>query len=127
MKLLNIINELTVIDVSKSINFYNKYFQFEVEETAGNPITWVRMKKDNCLIMFESYEEVCKEIEHYPKKVETSNLIKFKYSDKDELFRLYNKLSNDNIEFFMQWKSTEYGSVEFGIFDPDKNLIILSS
>ena len=126
MKLLEIINEFTVNDIKKTIDFYNKQLGFEILETDGNPISWVKMRKDGYSIMFENYEEVCKEIVNYPKKSTNSNLIKLKYNDKDELLNLYNKLLNEKIKFFMKWKSTDYGSIEFGILDPDENMIILS-
>lgn len=126
MILLDIINEFTVESVDKSIEFYSKYFGFEVEETDGNPITWVRMRKDTCFIMFENYAVVCKEFDNYPVKVNTSNLVKFKYDNREELVNLYNKLVNDKAEIFMELKETEYGSYEFGVIDPDRNMIIVS-
>ena len=126
MELIEIVNELVVKDINKTIEFYKKYLTFEIIETDGNPITWVKMKKDNCTIMFETYEEVCNEIKNFPKMTETSNLIKFKYDNETVLMTLYNKLRDDNIPLFMEIKKTEYGSIEFGIFDPDKNMIIIS-
>lgn len=84
------------------------------------------MKKDNYRIMFESYEEVCKEIKNYPTKTKTSNLIKFIFNDKEEQYELYKLFLDNNIKIFMDLKNTEYGSTEFGIFDPDENMIIIS-
>lgn len=126
MELLEVINELVVKDINKTIEFYEKYLNFEIIDTDGNPISWAKMKKDECFIMFENYEEVCKEIKNYPNKTETSNIIKFKYANEQILMNLYNKLCDDNIHLFMELKKTEYGSIEFGVFDPDKNMIILS-
>lgn len=126
MELLEIINELVVDNIDKSVDFYKKYFSFQVIEKDGTPISWVKMKKDNCVIMFESYKQVSKEIDNYPKKAIPYNLIKFKYKDKAVLSNLYTKFQNDNINFFMKWTNTEYGNIEFGIFDPDENMIIIS-
>ena len=44
----------------------------------------------------------------------------------EELEKLYNELLKHNVGIFMEWKKTEYGSVEFGILDPDDNMLILS-
>lgn len=126
MELVEIVNEFTVNDVEGSIKFYNKYFDFETVQTDGNPITWVKLKKDNCIIMLESYNEVCKEIENYPRKVESSNLVKFKYKSREHILGLYNKFVNNDIKMFMELKETEYGSVEFGVIDPDGNMIVIS-
>ena len=104
----------------------NDIVNFEVVEIEENPITWAKLKKDNCTIMLENYNEVCKEIKNYPKKVKTSNLIKFKYSIKQIVQDLYNNVINDNIEIFMELKETKYGSIEFGVIDPDGNMIIVS-
>ena len=127
MQLLEVINEFVVNDINKTIDFYSKYLNFEIVETDGKPITWIKMKKNNVTIMFETYEAVCKEINNYTKKTETSNIIKFKYNNKEIVNKLYNIICNNNIEIFMPLEEKPYGSIEFGIFDPDKNLIIISS
>ena len=101
MRLIEIINELVVTDIEKTINFYKEYLGFEVIEQDGDPIVWVKMKKDD-------------------------STIKFKYDSIEELKKLYNGLLDRNVEIFMEWKETEYGSVEFGILDPDGNMLILS-
>lgn len=75
MAIINIINEFTVKDIKKAIKFYEDSFNFEVVETDGNPITWVQMKKGNVVIMLEDYKEVIKEIDKFPIKTNTSNLI----------------------------------------------------
>ena len=127
IELLEIINEFTVSNIDTSIKFYTNYFNFELIETYGNPITWSKLKKDNCTIMLESYNEVIKEIENYPKKVPSSNLIKFKYQNHKQVLNIYNNLLKDNINLFMKLKETDYASVEFGVYDPDNNMIIVSS
>ena len=127
MQLLEVVNEFVVNDINKTIDFYSKYLNFEIVETDGKPITWIKMRKDNVTIMFETYESVYKEINNYPKKTETSNIIKFKYNNKEIVNKLYNIMCNNNIEIFMSLEEKPYGSIEFGIFDPDRNLIIISS
>ncbi len=124
--MIEIINEFVVNDINKTIDFYKKYFGFELIDVDGNPITWCKMKKDNCYIMFEKYREVYNEIPNFPEKTFSSNLIKFKLNSKDEVENLYKKIKKDQIATFMELKNTDYGSLEFGILDPDKNMIILS-
>lgn len=129
MKLTNIINELTVNNMKESIEFYKENFGFEIEltEQATEPYTWVQMNNGKLRIMFEDYKTVCKEIKNFPEKTYSTNLIKFKYDSKKYIKELYNKLKEKNIEIFMELKETDYGMTEFGILDPDKNRIIISS
>ena len=127
MSLVNIVNEFVVNNIEKAIEFYKDNFNFEIEETDGNPVTWVQMKKDNIIIMFEDYKEVCREIHGFPTKNITSNLIKFKYDSSKEVEQLYKDLKEKSIGLFMDLKQTEYGTLEFGVFDLDKNMIIVSN
>lgn len=124
--MIEIINELVVDDINKSIDFYKKYFDFELVETDKNPIVWCKMKKDSCYIMLEEYKEVCNEIPNFPEKSTSSNLIKFKLISRDTVENLYKKAKENNIIIFMELKDTYYGSLEFGVLDPDKNMIIIS-
>lgn len=127
MAIINIINEFTVKNIDKAVKFYEDSFNFEVEETDGNPITWVQMKKGDVIIMLEDYKEVIKEIDKFPIKTNTSNLVKFKYDNIEEVEEIYKNSKKKDIEFFMELKQTEYGTIEFGIFDLDKNMIIVSN
>lgn len=127
MAIINIINEFTVKNIDKAVKFYEDSFNFEVKETDGNPITWVQMKKGDVIIMLEDYKEVIKEIDKFPIKTNTSNLVKFKYDNIEEVEEIYKNFKKKDIEFFMELKQTEYGTIEFGIFDLDKNMIIVSN
>lgn len=124
--MFEIINELVVNDINESIEFYKEYFDFELLETDKVPIAWCKMKKDNFFIMFEEYEEVCSEIPNFPKKTVSSNLIKFKLNSRSSVEDLYKKSKENHIAIFMELKDTSYGILEFGILDPDKNMIIVS-
>ena len=127
MAIINIINEFTVKNIDKAVKFYEDSFNLEVEETDGNPITWVQMKKGDVIIMLEDYKEVIKEIDKFPIKTNTSNLVKFKYDNIEEVEEIYKNFKKKDIEFFMELKQTEYGTIEFRIFDLDKNMIIVSN
>lgn len=123
---MKIINELLVSDVNKSIKFYKDFLAFEIVETTGNPINWVRLKNENAELMIEEYKSAMKEFTKFPPKVNSSNLIKFKYNNKEEVRIIYNKMLNNNIKIFEHLKETDYGITEFAILDCDNNIIIIS-
>lgn len=127
MSLNSIVNELVVEDIQKSIKFYEENFKFKIELTDGSPITWVQLEKDGIRIMLEDYNSVKSEIKNYPNKVNTSNLIKFEYSNLKEIEEIYNIAKQNDVGFFMNYTKTDYGKVEFGVFDPDKNMILISA
>ena len=127
MSLNNIINELIVSEVEKSIEFYKNNFGFVVEFSEGNPVTWAQLKKDNLVIMLEDYNEVRKEIINYPEKVNSSNLIKFEYGSVEEINNLCDVLKENGVMFFLKYKETDYGKIEYGIYDLDNNMIIISA
>lgn len=127
MSLNSIVNELVVEDIQESIKFYEDNFKFKIELTDGTPITWVQLEKDGIRIMLEDYSSVKSEIKNYPSKVNTSNLIKFEYTNIQEVEEIYNIVKQNNVSFFMDYTKTDYGKVEFGIYDVDKNMIIISA
>ena len=127
MALNNIINELVVSNVSDSVKFYENNFGFILEDSFGEPIIWAMLKKDNVVLMFEDYNEACNEMNNYPPKVNSSNLIMFEYSDQESAKNLYNLLKENNVEFFKDYTETDYGKIEFGIYDLDKNMILVSA
>ncbi len=126
MSLINIINELTVSNINDSLKFYKEIFDFEIEYTDGNPITWVQIRRDNMRLTLEDYQTVKKEINNFPLKVISSNLIKFEYDNLDEFKTLYNNCKTHLCSFFMDYTETQYGKIEFGILDLDKNMILVS-
>ena len=95
--MIEIINEFIVNEINKTIDFYKEYFDFKIVETDGNPITWCKMKKGDCYIMFEEYREVCNEIPNFPEKVSSSNLIKFKLSSRKDIEILNKKIKDNHI------------------------------
>ena len=127
MSLINIINELTVSNVANSIKFYEDNFGFAVEFTEGTPVTWAQIKKDNLIMMLEDYNVVKNEIEQYPEKTNSSNLIKFEYSSVEEVKNLYSTLKKQGVSFFTDYTKTDYGKVEFGVYDLDNNMILISA
>ena len=51
----------------------------------------------------------------------------FEYSNANEVKSLYEKLKSNNVEFFEDYTETDYGKVELGIYDIDRNMIIISA
>ena len=127
MSLVNIINELAVSNVANSIKFYEDNFGFAVEFTEGTPVTWAQIKKDDLIMMLEDYNVVKNEIEQYPEKTNSSNLIKFEYSSVEEVKNLYSTLKKQGVSFFNDYTKTDYGKVEFGVYDLDNNMILISA
>ena len=126
MGLVNIINEFIVTDVSKSIKFYEENLGFSTVATDGNPITWAELENGKMTIMFNSYDDVKSSISGYPTKTNSSNLIMFEYDNSDEIKHIYSNLKAKNLEFFTDYTETDYGKIEFGIYDLDKNMILFS-
>ena len=126
MSLVNIINEFIVTDVSKSVKIYEENLGFSTVATDGNPITWAQLENGKMTIMFNSYDDVKASISGYPAKTNSSNLIMFEYDNPDEIKQIYNTLKAKNLEFFNDYTETDYGKIEFGIYDLDKNMILFS-
>jgi len=127
MSLTNIINEFVVEDVSKSIKFYEDNFDFSVDFTDGDPVNWAQLKKDNYLLMLVEYNTAKDEINRLPEKTNSSNLIKFEYSSLQEIKDIYNNLKKNNVEFFADYTEMDYGKAEFGVYDIDKNMILVAA
>lgn len=123
MKLLEITNEFVVDNLDTSIEFYKDLLDFELIERT---FSWAKMQKDVVTIMFETYEEVCREFEDYPKKADPFNLVVFRYDNRGEVEALYKKFLTSENMLFSSLTETDYGSIEFGILDPDYNRIIIS-
>lgn len=126
MSLINIINELPVSNVKNSIDFYKNVFDFEIEYTDGNPITWAQIRKDDVRIMLEDYATVKEEINNFPEKVKSCNLIKFEYDNYNEFKCLYDNCRINLCSFFIDYNETNYGKIEFGVLDIDNNMILIS-
>lgn len=75
--------------------------------------------------MLEDYNEVTKEIKNFPKKTNSSNLIKFEYNNLDEFNTIYKKYKDNSCLFFKEHAKIEYGKIEFGIFDFDNKLVYI--
>ena len=127
MSLINITNELIVKDLDASIKFYQDIFGFEIEDTSGAPINWVQLKKDNVRIMLEDYKNIKELFNNNIEKTNSYNQIILDYDNLKEAKEIYNKLKESNIEFFIDYYEASYGKAEFGIYDPNRNMILISA
>ena len=120
--------ELIVSDVKKSVEYYHKYFGFVVDMFAPNEEnpSWCQISNNGIKIMMQDFEETKKEMKEFPDKLSSSNLILLKYDNYDKFKEIYDLLNNNKIDLFMNIRETEYGTFEFGVFDPDKNMIVVS-
>ena len=127
MSLISITNELIIKNLDESIKFYQDMFDFEIEDTSGNPINWVQLKKDNIRIMLEDYKNTKELFNNKIEKTNSYNQIILDYDTLKEAKEIYKKLKDNNIEFFVDYYEAEYGKAEFGIYDPDRNMILVSA
>ncbi|NDV96787.1 hypothetical protein D0T84_18010 [Dysgonomonas sp. 521] len=129
MKLVDLVPEFIVKDISKSIEFYQNSLNFEVEFAAPDepPYTWAQLKIGDRRIMMQDHKETQNEISEFPNQLSSTALFVLKYDNVDKAKTLYNSLQNKGVQFFSDLKETDYGTVEFGIFDPDNYRIIISA
>lgn len=124
---MKIINELLVDDINKSINFYKYILGFEVIDTVGEPIEWVKIHYGETELMMELYESAKEEFASLPSKTLSTNLIMLKYENNEEIDSIYKKVKDNNIRVFNDLKETDYGTKEFVVMDPDSNILIISN
>ncbi len=123
---MKIINELLVNDINNSIKFYIDFLEFKICETTGDPVNWAKLKNGSSELMLEDYKSAINEFPNFPPKVKSSNLIKFKYDNIDEIRKIYNNVIDNNVKIFNDLKQTDYGTTEFAVLDCDENIIIIS-
>ena len=125
--LKELVIELVVKDICESVNFYSKYLDFKIDMKSpdNDSYTWCQLSNNNFKIMMQDFEETKNEMIKFPKELSSSNIILLKY-DLDKLKEIYNLVIKDEIDIFMNIRNTEYGTTEFGILDPDNNIIIIS-
>ena len=75
--------ELIVKDIKKEVDFYHKYFNFNIEMAFPNneDFTWVQLSNGNIKLMLQDYEETKKEISTLPNESSPTNIILLKYDN----------------------------------------------
>ena len=125
--LKDLVIELVVKDIYKSVDFYSKYLDFKINMKAldKDSYTWVELSNNNFKIMMQDEKETRNEMINFPKELSSSNIILLKY-DLNKTKEIYEVTIKEGITLFMDIRNTEYGTTEFGILDPDNNIIIIS-
>ena len=127
MGLARIINELVVSSVADSVKFYVDNFGFVEDASEGNPMLWAQLKNGSSLLMLEDYDSAQMEMPNFPKKTKSSNLLMLEYDNSGEVANLYEDLTRKGVKFFKDYEETDYGKVEFGVYDLDGNMILVSA
>lgn len=109
---------LMVADVNKTIDFYKNILGFETIITLPEEGTfqWAMMKNGNVELMFQSKENLSKEIPELESKEIGGSLTL--YIDVADIKALYEKVK-DKVTKVQDMHTTFYGSQEFAIKDID--------
>ena len=128
MKLLSMTPELIVKDVSKTIEFYEKNLGFAVSLKVpedGEPV-WAELKNGELRFMVQKWEDTIVEM---PKLSDRHSggitIFVFRLSTTLEVRKIAETFT-DGYDVLLPLRVTEYGTVEFGISDPDGYLVIFS-
>lgn len=117
--------EFVVNDINKSSSFYTKYLGFEVEFTEYEPVSWMQLKNGNTRIMLVTYDYAKDDIKGFKEFTNLTNLYKFRYESLDQIKEIYEKMKNDNKDIFLDLRRADY-RYEFGVYDEDKNMILVT-
>ncbi len=122
---MEIVIEFVVSDIYKAASFYTKYLGFEIEYTEYEPVSWMQLKNGNTIIMLVTYEYAKKDIEGFKEYTQSTNLYKFRYDEVDKIKEIYEKLKKDNRNIFLDFRKADF-RYEFGVYDEDKNMILIT-
>ena len=98
-----------------------------VKLAEGEPLSWVQLDGDGAILMLQDYDEAKKEISSIPKKTSSSNLIRFEFDNARIVEDIYASLKRDGADIFIDFTKTDYGKIELGVYDLDRNMIIVSA
>ena len=129
MKLKALVPEFIVSNLDKSISFYEDALHFKLEITAPDvaPFTWAQLQLGDFRIMMQDHYETKREISDFPSILGSTVLFVLKYDDLEVAKAMYTELQRKGIQTFIEYRETDYGTVEFGIVDPDGYRIIISA
>lgn len=122
---MDTIIEFVVSDINRASLFYTKYLGFEIELTEYEPVSWMQLKNGNTRIMLVTYDYAKDDIEGFKEFTCSSNLYKFRYDSLDEVKEIYEKMKNDNKDIFLDLRRADF-RYEFGVYDEDKNMILVT-
>jgi uncharacterized glyoxalase superfamily protein PhnB len=125
---MKIIPEFIVKDISKSIDFYQNNFGFKLDNFVPEnpPFIWVQLSLDDTKIMLQDLQETIRELKDFPNTISSTPMFVLKFDDKDYAKKLYQTFKAKDIQFFMDLTETDYGTIEYGILDPDNHKLLIS-
>ncbi|HBY21549.1 MAG: hypothetical protein A2Y24_06075 [Clostridiales bacterium GWE2_32_10] len=127
MKIKEIVPELVVKSVQRSIEFYKSELGFTVDEIAPNENSpkWARLSNNNFNIMLQEYDEAKAEIPLLGNKITSTVLIVIRIELKNDVKELYENIKS-KLEIAIEMRETDYGTIEFGLKDPDGYILLIS-
>ena len=129
MKLLSMTPELIVKDVSETIEFYEKNLGFTVslKVPEDDEPVWAELKNGELRFMVQKWDDTIVEMPRLSARQRGGiTIFVFRLSTTSEVRKIA-ELFTDGYDIPLPLRTTEYGTVEFGISDPDGYLIIFSS
>lgn len=128
MQLNQLVPELVVDDVNASIEFYTRKLGFEVVlkvPEEGKPV-WAELKNGETSLMLQETKETFGEIPLISdRKTGGTTLLVFRLVTSQQVRQIWSSLST-NSQVVLPLRETDYGTVEFGITDPDGYVIIFA-
>lgn len=128
MNINQIIPELIVNNINEMIFYYQQYFDFILDATdpEDGEITWAQLSNGSSTIMMQEIEVTKLEIPELNYRIIGTDLLMFKLSSAKEVKTLYSRFKPNESSIYMELHTTEYGSCEFGVKDPEGRYIIIS-
>lgn len=129
---MNIVPELGVLSVLESVRFYTDLFEAKLLESVPDDnggFIWAEIDVYGSSLMFEEVNTLLSEFIGIDASSFSSlkGCIVFRVSGKEMVKNIYEKVCLRKVRIAMEWKETDYGTTEFGIYDLDENIILLSS
>lgn len=130
--MMTIVPELGVNSVSNSVAFYLEIFGAKLLESVPddeNGLIWAEVDIFGSSLMFEEVNALASEFigADANKMVRMKGCMVFRITDLGKSKTIYEKAKNGKVSFAMEWKETDYGTAEFGVYDPDGNIVLVSS
>jgi len=129
MKPEELVPEIVVKSVQRSLDFYCKVLNFSVVKRVpetGEP-TWAEITNGPAKLMLQKWTTTLDEMPKLKKRKKGGiTIFVFRLKDSNEINKLSNNISNE-IENILTLRNTDYGTVELGISDPDGYIILFQA
>jgi uncharacterized glyoxalase superfamily protein PhnB len=124
-KLESLAPNLISKDVNASVDFYTKYLGFNLVVSVPESGTygWAMMQRDGVQIMFQSLQSLKEDMPslNFDKRGSYGTL----FIEMKGIKEFYESLKG-KVEIALEWRTTFYGKMEFGVTDPDGNYLVFA-